>query len=341
MSKVCNFCGNKNFKIKQVQYIYRYQSYIHELRWKGKELECPHCGSEDIGSWGQYYRNPGLKRYICKGCGKTFNDLTGTILHCSHLPLSGWLLAAFLMALGCSLSRTACEIGSRFRNVYRIGWHLRNLALSYEISRKLEGIVEVDEIYQTCGMKGQAEGGGKKELERDPRSRGKKKERGRGHYDKDTPVIIAWVSRAGKVVLQVLRDFTSKTIKEAAMRAVKTGSTVYSDSAGSYQSLSEIGYEHDYVNHSKGEYARGEVHENRSEGMFSLLKPYIWVFRGISKQLLPAYIAFFQFLRNFSELNCFGKAELILQAGLDPKIAGKAREGEYAQTFIQPLMESG
>jgi transposase len=26
------------------------QSYIHELRWKGKELECPHCGSEDIGS---------------------------------------------------------------------------------------------------------------------------------------------------------------------------------------------------------------------------------------------------------------------------------------------------
>jgi hypothetical protein len=47
------------------------------------------------------------------------------------------------------------------------------------------------------------------------------------------------------------------------------------------------------------------------------------------------------FLRNFRELNYFGKAELILRAGLDPKIARRAREGECAQTFIQPLMESG
>jgi transposase-like protein len=208
-------------------------------------------------------------------------------------------------------------------------------------SRKLEGVVEVDEIYQTCGMKGQAEGGGEKNLDREPRSRGKKKGPGRGHYDKDTPVLIAWVSRAGKVVLQVLRDFTSDTVEDAAMRAVEPGSTIYSDSASSYKVLSEAGYKHDYVNHSKGEYARGEVHENRSECMFSLLKPYIWVFRGISKQLLPAYIAFFQFLRNFRELNCFGKAELILQAGLDPEIARKARNGEYARIFIQPLMEGG
>lgn len=245
------------------------------------------------------------------------------------------------MALGCSLSRIAQEIGARFKNMYRIGWHLRNLALTYEISRKPEGIVEIDEIYQTCGMKGQAEGGGEKELGREPRSRGKKKGPGRGHYDKDTSVTIAWVSRAGKVILQVLRDFTWDRVEDAAMRAVGIGSTIYSDSAKSYQALSEIGYKHDYVNHSQGEYARGVVHENRSEGMFSLLKPYIWVFRRISKQLLPAYIAFFQFLRNFRELNCFGKVELILQAGLDPKITRKAREGEYAETFIQPLMEAG
>ena len=89
------------------------------------------------------------------------------------------------------------------------------------------------------------------------------------------------------------------------------------------------------------EKAQSYIHELRWKVMFSLLKPYIWVFRGISKQLLPAYIAFFQFLRNFRELNCFGKAELILQADLDPKIARKARKGEYAETFIQPFMESG
>jgi transposase-like protein len=151
------------------------QSYIHELRWKGRDLEYPHCESKEISPCGQYHRKPGLKRHKCDDCGRTFNDLTGTIFHNSRLPPSCWILAAFLMALGCSVSRIAQEIGARFRNVYRIGWHLRNLALSYEISRKLEGVVEVDEIYQTCGMKGQAEGGGEKELEQGEEERARKR----------------------------------------------------------------------------------------------------------------------------------------------------------------------
>ncbi|MGB9595872.1 MAG: transposase [Candidatus Poribacteria bacterium] len=119
-------------------------------------------------------------------------------------------------------------------------------------------------------MKGQRVGGGKKDLGREPRIRGKKKDRGRGHYNKDTPVIIAWVARLGGVVLQVLKDFTCETIRGAGMRAVRVGSVIYSDSAKSYRALSEIGFEHDYVNHSIGEYMRREVHENRSEGIFSL-----------------------------------------------------------------------
>ena len=51
--------------------------------------------------------------------------------------------------------------------------------------------------------------------------------------------------------------------------------------------------------HTKKEYARGDVHENRAECLFSLLKPYLRVFRGISKTNLPGYVGFFQFLRNF------------------------------------------
>jgi hypothetical protein len=34
-----------------------------------------------------------------------------------------------------------------------------------------------------------------------------------------------------------------------------------------------MGYAHECVNHRKKEYARGDVHENRAEGLFSLLKP--------------------------------------------------------------------
>ena len=62
----------------------------------------------------------------------------------------------------------------------------------------------------------------------------------------------------------------------------------HTDSASSYRALK--GYMHEFVNHTKKEYARGDVHENRAECLFSLLKPYLRVFRGLSKTNLPGYV---------------------------------------------------
>ena len=94
--------------------------------------------------------------------------------------------------------------------------------------------------------------------------------------------------------------------------ASKSARRLDTDSASSYRALK--GYVHDSVNHTQKEYARGEVHENRGECLFSLLKPYLRVFRGVSKCNLPGYIGFFQFLRNCRQHNAFEQAELILQA---------------------------
>jgi hypothetical protein len=90
---------------------------------------------------------------------------------------------------------------------------------------------------------------------------------------------------------------------------------------------------HEFVNHTKKKYARGEVHENRAGCLFSLLKPYLRVFRGISKINLPGYVGFFQFLRNFRRQNAFAQAETILQAALDPAIARRARPGKFVACF--------
>ena len=141
--------------------------------------------------------------------------------------------------------------------------------------------MEADDLYHTAGSKGQATHGGRKALGRRPRSRRKKREPGRGHYDKDRPAIIAWVSRQGAVVVQATRDFTVQTVQKAANLAVQAGTRLYTDSASSYRALT--GYVHEFVNHTRKEYARGEVHENRAECLFSLLKPYLRVFRGVSK----------------------------------------------------------
>jgi transposase len=199
------------------------------------------------------------------------------------------------------------------------------------MDRQLEGTVKADELYHTAGNKGQAKPGGTKLLRRRPRRRRKERELGRGHYDKDRPAVIAWVSRQGFVVVQTVKDFTVTTVQKAANLAVQAGSRLYTDSAISYRALK--GYRHDFVNHTHQEYARGEVHENRAECLFSLLKPYLRVFRGISKLNLPGYLGFFQFLRNYRQQNAFTQAELVLQAALDPAIASRARQGEFIKCF--------
>jgi len=212
-----------------------------------------------------------LKRYWCHGCRRTFNDLTHTLLAQSKRSLPHWILATFLLCLACSSRRIAREVGMHISTSYRWCWWLRNAALCYEIDRQLEGTVEADDLYHTAGQKGQAHHGGKKDLGRRPRGRRMKREPGRGHYDKDRPAIIAWVSRQGSVVIQATRDFTVKTVQKAADLAVQTGSRLYTDSASSYRALK--GYLHEFVNHTQKEYARGDVHENRAECLFPCSNP--------------------------------------------------------------------
>ena len=250
------------------------RSYLHTLRWQDRRLQCPRCQSLNVGPWGTYHAQPGLKRYRCKekGCKRTFNDLTGTLLDGSKRSLPPWILATLLLCLSCSSRRIARELGVHVRTGYRWCWWLRNAALSYETQRQLAGTIEADELYHTAGKKGQAkQHGGKKSLGRRARGRRKKREPGRGHYDKDRPAIIAWVSRQGTVVIQATRDFTVKMVQKAADLAVHAGSRLYTDSASNYRALT--GYMHEFVNHTQKEYARRDVHENRAEFLLSFLKP--------------------------------------------------------------------
>src|SRR5262249_16574850 len=178
------------------------------------------------------------------------------------------MLATFLLRLSCASRRIARELGVHVRTGYRWCWWLRNVALSYEIGRQLDGTVEADDLYHTAGHKGQAKQGGKKAWGRRARGRRKQREPGRGHDDKGRPAIIVCVGRQGSVVLHATRDFTVQTVQKAADLAVRAGSRLYTDSASSYRALK--GYVHAFVNHTQKEYVRGDIHENRAECLFSL-----------------------------------------------------------------------
>ena len=106
--------------------------YIHTLRWHDRPLHCPRCHSHDVDPWGSYHYRPGLKRYWCNGCRRTFTDFTHTLLSQSRRSLAHWILATFLLCLTCSSRRIARAVGVHVRTSDRWCWWLRNTAISYE-----------------------------------------------------------------------------------------------------------------------------------------------------------------------------------------------------------------
>ena len=123
-----------------------------------------------------------------------------------------------------------------------------------------------------------------------------------------------------------------QTVQKAADLAVHTGSRLYTDSASSYRVLQWA------TRMTMSITRRRSMHVGRSMrigpvSVFLYLKPYLRGFRGVSKFSLPGYVGFFQFLRNFRQLNAFEQAGLILQAALDPTIASRAKKGEFVRCF--------
>jgi transposase-like protein len=198
-------------------------------------------------------------------------------------------------------------------------WWFLEAAVGFEIDRKLSGVVEADEIYVSAGHKGKkpAKVRNGSSPSRAPRHRGVRRGRGRGHAQKDRPVVVVKRQRKGPVCSSAAADVTDETVKRLFRERVAPGSTVYTDSAKCYRPLGGEGYTLEQVNHSRGEYARGEqneIHENGAEGEISLLKPFLGVYRGVSQRNLPSYLLFYQFQRNHRDLSRWEQAAVLMAA---------------------------
>ena len=113
------------------------------------------------------------------------------------------------------------------------------------------------------------------------------------------------LQRGGQVVIQMLENVQQLTIKPLIEQTIRAGTLIYTDEYNIYSRLVEWGYDHKTVNHAQGEYARDEdgdgfheVHVNSLEGFWSLLRSWLRPHRGISQEMLPLYLAFFEFVHN-------------------------------------------
>ena len=306
---------------------------LRDIRWP-EGPRCPHCGESDpnyLRMLDPDYRN-GLGRWQCRVCaeagdegeGGTFTPLTGTPLEGMRIGVRElWLLAEqFVMGRAGVEAAKEAEVhrhtAGRLYRLFRaaIYWQRGNRPLT----RDVEEVTELDEVYITAGLKGRAGG---LSLERPPRVRGLKR-RGRGTWESDRIPVFGLVRRGGEVQLFVLRNVQTQTIRTIVKRLVPRGGRIHTDSYCIYNFLVREGYRHQVVNHSAGAYALDldgdgncEVHCNTVESVWSWLRQMLRTYRGVSKVYLPLYVAQFEFLYNRRHENRWNRTLDLLQALLE------------------------
>lgn len=127
---------------------------------------------------------------------------------------------------------------------------------------------------------------------------------------------------------------TGREIVNRAVRNVDPDATIYHDDYGSYGIL-DGSFKHQSVNHSVGEYVRGDVHTNTIEGEFSVLRPWLQTFRGISKEYAYLYCAHYQLIRSNRGMDRVDRA---LSMFCLPQSTVDAYEGGELQLSDEPAL---
>jgi transposase-like protein len=112
--------------------------------------------------------------------------------------------------------------------------------------------------------------------------------------------FIGAISRKGNIVCQIIESVDAKTLSGFVRKVVSDKvDLVATDEYSGYRYLNALGFPHESVNHSIGEYVRGEVHTANLDSFWALLKRgIIGTYHHVSKKYLPLYLAEFQFRHN-------------------------------------------
>jgi transposase-like protein len=127
---------------------------VRQHRWP-EGVRCPACGGGTVVRDGCDDTQPHRQRYRCKACAGRFDDLTGTVLAGRHQPLRVWVLCLYLMGLNLSNRQIAQELGLDGSDVQAMTEQLRSGLVAKTPAARLQGEVEIDEVYVVAGHKGQ------------------------------------------------------------------------------------------------------------------------------------------------------------------------------------------
>ena len=126
---------------------------VRQHRWPDG-VRCPGCDSAAVARHGRDDTRPHRQRCRCPARGSRFDDLTGTDLAGHHQPLRVWVLCLYLMGLNLSNRQIAQELALNQSDVQLMTERLRTVLAARVRPVRLEGEVEIDEVYVVAGHKG-------------------------------------------------------------------------------------------------------------------------------------------------------------------------------------------
>lgn len=269
---------NSNLNAPQFRDEQAAYDYVEANLWPDGPV-CPHCGNCDrsrISKLNGKTTRIGLRK--CKECRKPFTVKVGTIFEDSHVPMTHWLQAIYLMCAskkGISTRQLQRMLGGSMRTAWHMGHRIRLAMAPGSDAGPLGGegkTVEADETVLT---------------------RSKKSRRTVAKHAKPDTKIMSLVERGGNV-RSVFLDH--KTIGGVLTQHLDKRSRLVTDGAAHYRCRAPI---HESVDHSKYEFARGDVHTNTLEGFFSIFKRgLVGTYQHMDKKHLDRYLAEFDFRQN-------------------------------------------
>ncbi len=127
--------------------------------------------------------------------------------------------------------------------------------------------------------------------------RNKRQHLGTGGAGKEA--VFSLVERGGRVRSHHVPAVTAKNLRPIVEAQIHGATYVMTDEGGASKKVGREFARHGSVNHSAGEYVRGNVHTNTIEGYFSILKRAIYgTYHHVSQQHLKRYLAEFDFRYN-------------------------------------------
>src|SRR3984957_6102592 len=258
-------------------------AHVEALLWPTGPV-CPHCGNcsaDKIGRLNGKTARPGLRKWY--EMLKPFTVKIGTIFEDTHAPLRLWLQAIYLMCSckkGISTRQLQRTLGVGMKTAWFMGHRIRFAMSPGDDVGRLGGegkTVEADETF----------------LSKSPKSR---KAKGVALNAKPAPMVFSLVERGGNV-RSIYLDH--RNVRQALYKNLDDKSRLVTDGSKTYFSVMSNKSQHESVDHSKYEWARGDVHTKNLEGFFSIFKRgLVGVYQHMDKQHFDRYLAEFDFRMN-------------------------------------------